>query len=156
MENHDALITEIMEQEKLLRFTEFTSDTALQIGLKLIERARKEGKAIAIDITRNGQQLFHFAGDGTSIDNEQWIAGKNKMVHRFNRSSYYCSVRQKQSGKTTEQTFRVSSADYIACGGSFPITIKNVGVVGTIAVSGMTEELDHGYIVDAIKAQLGA
>ena len=150
----NCLIGELEAQERLLQFTEFTSDTALKIGMMLVERARREKQAIAIDITRHGQCLFHFAFDGTTPDNEYWIAGKNRMVNRFGRSSYRLAQQLKQSGKTIEERFHVSGTDHFACGGAFPILIKNVGAVGTITVSGMPDEMDHAYLVDAIKQHL--
>jgi len=42
-----------------------------------------------------------------------------------------------------------------AHGGSFPIRIEGVSVVGTITVSGVPGRRDHGYVVEAICAQLG-
>jgi uncharacterized protein (UPF0303 family) len=35
----------------------------------------------------------------------------------------------------------VDEKDYATHGGSFPLTIKNVGVVGTITVSGLAQEV---------------
>lgn len=34
----------IAKQEAMLQFTTFTADTALEIGLKLAERAKRQGK----------------------------------------------------------------------------------------------------------------
>ena len=40
-------------------------------------------------------------------------------------------------------------------GGAFPIIIKNVGIIGTITVSGMPDSMDHAYVTDAIRECLG-
>jgi uncharacterized protein (UPF0303 family) len=84
----DEMILEVENQEKKLQFNEFTSETALEIGLSLIERAKKDKLVITIDIMRCGHQLFHYAFKGTAPDNDEWIKGKNKVVSRFNSSSY--------------------------------------------------------------------
>jgi uncharacterized protein (UPF0303 family) len=118
----------ITKQEKSLQFTSFNNDTALQIGLSLIERARAERKAITIDIMKSGQQLFHYAFAGTSPDNEQWIARKNAIVGMYFRSSLFIAL---------------SQPEHALHGGAFPIIIRGTGIVGTITVSGLTQEEDH-------------
>lgn len=41
MDNYDELLRELEKQEKEFRFSNFTSETALIVGLKLIEKAKK-------------------------------------------------------------------------------------------------------------------
>ncbi len=85
MNDHEATLNELRQQEQELQFTRFSNDTALTIGMALLQEARKRGKAVAIDITRGGLQLFHFAMEGTSVDNGEWIKRKNNVVNRFGR-----------------------------------------------------------------------
>ena len=40
-------------------------------------------------------------------------------------------------------------------GGGFPIFVKNVGVIGVVAVSGLTHTQDHQMAVDGVAAMLG-
>jgi uncharacterized protein (UPF0303 family) len=152
---YEELLKELERQESELQFIEFTNETALTIGLYLIEQAKKGNKKITIDINRNGHQLFHYSFEGTGPDNDQWVIRKNRVVNRFNHSSFYMGTLYKKSGKTVEEQSCVSSFEYSAHGGAFPITIKNVGVIGTITVSGLPQEEDHEMVVDAIKAYLG-
>ncbi len=151
MDNYDEILKEVEQQEKELQFTQFTNETALKIGLLLIERAKKESKSITIDINRNGHQLFHYSFEGTSPDNDQWVLRKSRVVNRFHMSSHRMWAWLSKINGSFEQNYKVSSSDYAASGGAFPITIKNVGIVGTIAVSGMAQEIDHQWVVDAIK-----
>ncbi|GAL13785.1 hypothetical protein JCM19233_4792 [Vibrio astriarenae] len=53
----------------------------------MIDKAKSENKAITINISRNGQQLFHYAISGTAPENDIWIARKNEVTKRSNRSS---------------------------------------------------------------------
>ena len=154
MTNYQELIGIIEAQERELQFSEFTNETALTIGLMLIERAKRENKAVAIDITRNGQQLFHYAFTGTSPDNDQWIIRKNRLVNRMHRSSFYIGTRLRLEGKTLEEKHEISTLESAAHGGAFPITIKNVGVIGAITVSGLPQEEDHALVVAVIKEYL--
>jgi uncharacterized protein (UPF0303 family) len=117
----------------------------------LLEAARKRGRPVTIDITRNGQQLFHFAMLGTSIDNGEWIKRKNRVVTRFGHSSYYMGIYLKNAGQTIEEKYLLPSSEYAAHGGAFPLIIRDVGVVGTITVSGLPQQEDHELVVTTLK-----
>jgi len=148
---YENLIKELSSQENELQFTSFSNMDAVKIGMFLYQRALNEEKAITIDITRNGQQLFHVSLPGTSADNDSWILRKNKIVNRFQMSSYRMGTILKASNTTLEEKFNLSSIEYAPHGGSFPIIIKNTGVIGTITVSGLAQAEDHEMVTDAIK-----
>lgn len=141
-------------EERELQFLEFTNETALTIGMNLVNQAKQKGLKITVDITKSGQQIFHYSCDGTSPDNDQWILRKNRVVNRFHMSSYHVGINLKESGKTMEEKYSINSSDYAAHGGAFPICIKNVGVIGTITVSGLAQEDDHSMVVSAIREYL--
>ncbi len=155
MENAKPTIQEVQQQEQELQFTSFTNQTALDIGLMLIEKAKKENKSIVIDINRHGQQLFHYAFAGTSPDNDNWIARKSKVVNHFSRSSLRMELTLNEEGKDIWEVFALDPADYAPNGGSFPITVKGVGVIGAITVSGLSGEEDHGMVVSVLQEYLG-
>jgi uncharacterized protein (UPF0303 family) len=151
---YKKLLKSLEELERVLQFNEFTNEMALEIGLHIINKARQENKAVAIDITRSGQQLFHYAMTGTKPDNDQWIVRKNNVVNRFQKSSFYIATLLKYKQQTIEQLYFISSYEYSAFGGAFPIIIKNVGAVGTITVSGLPDYEDHTLVVEVIKEYL--
>lgn len=70
------LINNIIDQEEKCQFTSFTSEDALSLGLALLENAKPYKKSVVIDITLNGHQLFHYAMNGTSKDNDEWVRRK--------------------------------------------------------------------------------
>jgi uncharacterized protein (UPF0303 family) len=111
--------------------------------------------ALVIDIRRNGQQLFHAALPGTAPDNDAWIARKTRVVDRFGHSSYHVGERARQNGTTFEAQMRLDPDAYAAHGGAFPITVRGVGVVGTVAVSGLPQLEDHQFVVERLSAFLG-
>ncbi|OZJ01953.1 hypothetical protein BZG36_05247 [Bifiguratus adelaidae] len=151
-----ALLDTLLEQEKQLQFTQFTSVDALNLGLAMLKlaHARPDKKPVTIDITRAGHQLFHFSMDGTGIDNDEWVKRKSRTVARFGHSSYYMGQKLAKDGQTVEEKYYISERDYATHGGSFPLIIKNVGPVGSITVSGLKQEEDHQMVVDAITAFL--
>jgi len=144
----------IRAQEDELQFTIFTNDTALQLGLVMIDLAKKGGKSIAVAITRGGQQLFYHAMNGTSPDQEYWIKRKSRAVERHYHSSYFMGLYNESKKRSYFETYSVSPEEYAVHGGSFPLTIKHVGVVGTITVSGLSQEEDHQLIVAGIRILL--
>src|ERR1700686_2766548 len=98
MGEYDELLKELGQQEEVIQFASFSNDTALAVGMALVKAAREKGKAVTVDITRGGQQLFHFAMAGTSIDNGEWVKRKNRVVNRFGHSSYYMGIYLKNAG----------------------------------------------------------
>ncbi len=154
MENYPELLETLLQQEADLQFTEFTNDTAFEIGQRLVAAARQDGKAVTVDICRNGQQLFHCALPGTTLDNDEWIKRKNRVVNRFGHSSFYIGMSHKSQGTVFHEKSLVDPTEYAAHGGAFPILIKNVGVVGTITVSGLPQAEDHELVVTVLSAFL--
>lgn len=151
MGEYDELLKELRQQEEDIQFASFSNDTALVVGMALVKAARERGKAVTIDITRAGQQLFHFAMAGTSIDNGEWVKRKNRVVHRFGHSSFYMGISLKNVGQTIEEKYLLPESEYAAHGGAFPLVVKGVGVVGTITVSGLPQEEDHELVVSTLK-----
>jgi uncharacterized protein (UPF0303 family) len=151
MGEYDELLRELRQQEEDVQFASFGNDTALAVGMALVQAARDKGKAVTVDITRGGQQLFHFAMAGTSIDNGEWVKRKNRVVNRFGHSSFYMGISLKNVGQTIEEKYLLPESEYAAHGGAFPLIIKGVGGVGTITVSGLPQQEDHELVVSTLK-----
>ncbi len=149
-----ALLEELLRQEQELQFTLFDNETALALGMALVQAARAKGKGVTIDITRNGQQLFHHAMAGTARDNGEWVKRKNNVVNRFGHSSYYVGTSLRLANQTMEEKYLLSSHEYAAHGGAFPLIIRGVGAVGTITVSGLPQREDHELLVTTVRAFL--
>ncbi|MDT4922517.1 MAG: hypothetical protein QOG01_230, partial [Pseudonocardiales bacterium] len=59
-------------------------------------------------------------------------------------------------GRTLDEDLGVDPALYAAHGGCFPLRIRDVGVVGTVTVSGLPQVQDHALVVEAIESVLRA
>ncbi len=151
MEDHDALLEELLRQEQELQFSRFGNDDALLLGMRLVERAKAQNKAITVDICRNGQQLFHLALAGTSADNDAWIIRKNNVVNRFGHSSLFVGTQFRARNTTFEHSSRLDPDRYAAHGGAFPVIVRQVGVVGTVTVSGLPQAEDHAFVVSVLR-----
>jgi uncharacterized protein (UPF0303 family) len=156
MSADDDLLQELLRQEEELQFTSFTNETALELGLALLSEARTRSQPVTIDISRHGQQLFHFAMTGTSADNDHWIRRKNNVVARFGHSSYYMGRQLQSMGQSMEEKYLLSSQEYAAHGGAFPLIARGVGVIGAITISGLPQAEDHEVVVTTLRRFLGA
>jgi uncharacterized protein (UPF0303 family) len=154
MADDAALLPELLEQEERLQFTQFTNETAFAVGMALVLTAQTEQLAVTIDIVRHGHQLFHVALPGTTPDNDRWIQRKNRVVQHFGHSSYYVGVLTRSKGMTLAERSALDETLYAAHGGAFPIIIANVGVVGTITVSGLPQADDHALVVRVLEGFL--
>jgi len=152
-----ALIAEVIVQEERLQFTRFSHDDAWMLGSSLHDHALAQGQAITIDIALGEQRLFHCALPGTSAHNDVWIERKKRTVREFGASSYLVGLRFPiLDGHELEAAPWMDPLQFSGHGGGFPLAIRGVGVVGTIAVSGLPHQIDHHLIVEAIERHLAA
>lgn len=144
-------VDEMVDQERRLTVRRFTNDDAWALGSMLVEMAYLRQAPIAIDIRRGAQQLFHCALPGSSADNDAWIDRKRRVVERYGESSYLVGARHRAKGTTFEDSSRLDPNLYAAHGGSFPLSVVGVGVVGTVTVSGLPQAEDHAMVVEALE-----
>ncbi|MPY37899.1 heme-degrading domain-containing protein [Streptomyces adustus] len=148
-------VEELEAQERRLVFRQFTHDDAWSLGSLLVELARERQAPVAIDIHRAGQQLFHAALPGSTPDNDAWIARKRRVVERYGAASYLVGARFRAKGTTFEDSSRLDPDAYAAHGGSFPINVEGVGVIGSVTVSGLPQLEDHRFVVATLEQFLG-
>jgi uncharacterized protein (UPF0303 family) len=154
MEDFERELHELLREEELLQFTQFTNDTAIDLGLRIVEAARADHLPVTVDVCRNGQQLFHCALPGTTVDNDEWIKRKNRVVNRFGHSSFYMGTHYRSKQTTILESALLDPSEYAAHGGAFPVIVKDVGVVGTVTVSGLPQQEDHRLVVRMLAAFL--
>jgi uncharacterized protein (UPF0303 family) len=153
MEQYEALLQSLLQDEADLQFSVFTNETAYKVGNRIIEKAKRENKSIVVDIRRNGELLFYSRMVGTSSNNDEWVSWKNNVVRHFGHSSYYMHVFLKSTGSTVEAS-GLNPNDYKAEGGAFPLFLKYDGIVGTITVSGLPVEEDHRMVASVLRELL--
>ena len=151
MDDTREKLAALLREEAELQFGRFTYEDALNLGLRFVEVARAEALPIAIDISRSGQQMFHCAMPGSSPDNDAWIQRKVRVVMRYHRSSFYIGQLCLSQGVSFEDKSRLDRDLYAAAGGGFPLIIRDVGVVGCVAVSGLPQAQDHALLVRVLR-----
>lgn len=154
MGSHREEINAIIKQEETLIFDRFGSDDAFQVGKILIDMAKQTNVSYVINISLNHRQLFHFSPEGVSPDNDNWARRKENVVYHFFRSSYRVTLELEDSGELLFPRYGLNDMDYVTAGGSFPINVRGVGVVGAVTISGLPQEDDHAYVTKAIAQYL--
>jgi len=142
--------TEMIDrQERDLSFTSFDSSVAWELGNIARELCLDRDAGLCIQIRRFDQILFHSSVGAATRDNDSWVERKAALTRRFQRSSLGFALELRSSGYSLGD-LSLSGDDYAAAGGSFPISVNGVGVVGNIAVSGLEEREDHEIAVRAV------
>ncbi|MGB4985668.1 MAG: heme-binding protein [Erysipelotrichaceae bacterium] len=140
-----------LSEEKELVFDEFNSRIAYEIGKKISEYSFKNNPEVCVDIFAYNKTLYHFTGDNSSCENDNWLRRKRNTVLHFQHSSKYVYYRIKGDQNLLAQRWGLDLKDYVGIMGGVPIFVKNNGFVGAICVSGLSMEQDHQLAVDTIK-----
>jgi uncharacterized protein (UPF0303 family) len=148
------VIASLEAEEQQLVFTRFDNGDAWQLGSAMVAAAIKRSLPVTIDIRRHGQQLLHAALPGATPENDSWIERKVNVVNRFAASSYLVGRRLAASETALDEALGVEPRLFAAHGGAFPIRIREVGVVGSITVSGLPQAKDHAFVTEMIEAFL--
>jgi len=146
----------IARQEQALVLPCLDADFAWRLGSRLRDLALARKAAVAIEIRRCGQLLFHAVLEGATPDNAEWLRRKGNVVARFHRSSYAVGLGLQAQGSDLAAKYGLPAADYAAHGGAFPLRLDGAGVVGCAAVSGLPQRADHELVVATLCAELGA
>lgn len=147
-------LDQLARQEDILVFDRFDEDTAWAIGSKLVGVAQAQGAPVAINIRTSDRTLFHVSLPGAKPANDSWVRRKSNLVLREHESSMRFGLALKSKGKTLAD-HGIDFADFADHGGSFPIRVAGVGVIGAITVSGLASHEDHGMIVGVLAEHLG-
>ncbi|MCR5357764.1 MAG: heme-binding protein [Lachnospiraceae bacterium] len=143
-----------IEEEAKYRFDSFSQTEALKLGSFIYEKSKEFPKPVAIEIRINHMLVFCFYPDGTNENNRLWLSAKAKTVDMTQKSSLRFWTNVQLSGSSPKSK-RMPESEYACCGGGFPLAVKNIGVIGTICVSGLPHMEDHKLIVDALEEYLG-
>ena len=145
------MLNALLMQEDELQLHYFNHRTAWELGNLIKLAADKLSAAVAIEIYAFEQVLFSYAMQGTAKDHQEWLRRKRQSVLRFGHSSYYQGQYNASKNRDFEAQPHIDPKEYCAHGGSFPIRVKNSGMVGAVTVSGLPQEMDHQLVIDGLR-----
>ncbi|MDN4472183.1 heme-degrading domain-containing protein [Demequina zhanjiangensis] len=141
------------EQTELV-LDSLTLNDAWALGSIAVEIARERELPVVIEIRRGEQEVFHAAMEGTNADNDTWVARKAASVRRYAMSSLRLGLFFRMHGVDFHEASGLAKGEFVAAGGCIPLEVRSAGMVGTLAVSGLTDEQDHALAVEALRRHL--
>ena len=153
-ENYADIIETAKKQEELLRFDHFSNRDAWNLGSFLVQRVFDRQIDMAISIRKlNGNVIFQFATQNTTLSNQQWMQRKFNTVSLTESSSLRAWATAAFKGQSLSDQ-GISPEDYAFCGGGFPIRLKSGELVAVLIVSNLPHKQDHGFVIDGLSAWL--
>ena len=146
---HHKLLETVIRQEETLQPEHFDAADAWQLGLILRGLGLEIGADMALNISLLGAQVFRCGLGQPKPNFDRWIARKQKGTLECWKSSLRLKLEALTGGNQLED-HGFLAPDVVFCGGCFPLRIKNIGVVGAVTVSGLSDVQDHQLAVDAL------
>ena len=146
-------IADLEAQQKRLIFAQFSEATALELGLALVTLAKAGQLPVAINIRTPDRTLFHASMPGATPLNDLWARRKSNTALIFQAASMLVTLRLRDKPGGWERN-GFAAADFALSGGSVPIRVQGIGVIGAVTVSGLPEAEDHALVVQAIESLL--
>jgi uncharacterized protein (UPF0303 family) len=147
-------IATLEDEAARLVLSAFTEDTALHLGLMLVNMARAERLPVVINIRTPDRTLFHAAMPGSAPLNDNWARRKSNTALRFQLPSLLVQKRMEAKGEGLAK-HGLDGADYATEGGAVTIRVAGAGVVACVTVSGLPQIEDHRLAVRALEQLAG-
>lgn len=153
MPDHPTLTSaDVAAQEAALTLSSFTLADALRLGAIAQGHAERDSLPIIIQVRHGRRIAFMAAMPGSSYQSEGWIQRKAAVVERFDASTLYMKLRYLERGTTFNEATGLDELEYAAHGGGMPISVANVGIVGSVYASGLPDTEDHALLVTCLTA----
>ena len=122
---------------------------------KLVNEIKKSTSSenfenICILISLNRRKVYFRSGKNTSSENNMWINKKLNTVEAFDHSTFYKKAVYAGNEAKFYQDTGFSPKEFTIGGGGFPIFVKDVGTVGSLIISGLTDFEDHQLAYDSL------
>mgnify|MGYP000877150570 FL=1 len=149
-----VLAEQLENEERELRFDDFTLDDAWLLGSRMRQAAAEEELPIVIGIMLGQQRVFHAALPGSSSDNDDWLARKTRVALRYGQASLAVGESFRNGGKSFDTDSRLDASLFAAHGGVVPIRLRGGTVIGAVGVSGLPQLDDHAFVVQQLRDYL--
>lgn len=146
-------VAELESEAARLVLSEFTEETALRLGLTLMNMAKLDRLPVVINIRTNDRTLFHVAMPGSAPINDRWARRKSNTALHFHLSSLHVGRNLAAKGQTLA-AHGLSETDFAINGGAVPVCVAGAGLVACTTVSGLPQLDDHRLVVRALETLL--
>ena len=147
-----AKLSAVQAELETLVLESFNEDAAWRLASLMREKAIASKMPIVIDIRQGDTPLVAIQLPGATAANFDWARRKRNLTLLVGESSWELSLK-KALGTDFAELMGLDPRDYTPHGGCVPVRVKGVtGIVATVTVSGLPQEQDHQFAVDALKA----
>jgi uncharacterized protein (UPF0303 family) len=147
----EATLAALLAEEQRATLGHFDYATARRLGEWVIARGIRDGHGLEVNVMVGEHLVYAAALDGTSHDNDLWLARKIRTVQHFGHSSFYVKHVFQSRGRDFNTQSLLDPQLYTASGGGFPIRVGGA-LAGVIAVTGWNEPGEHITAVQAVEA----
>jgi uncharacterized protein (UPF0303 family) len=141
-------------EEDMLQLERFDYDFAWVLGSHIRKKAVLRNLPVAVEVRHGTDVVFASLLPGATVDNFGWTSRKCAVVHRFHRSSLRVRLQAEAAGYDFNAKFGLPSANFVASGGGFPLTLRGGTLIGSVAVSGLPDVEDHALITASLRELL--
>lgn len=152
-----ASLDDVLKQEQAAQLPHFNLADVDTLVANLKEIGQADFDRVCILIKINQREVFFHAGTQTTNENNLWIEKKSNVVDAFDHSSLFEKINYADDPQSFYRDGGLSPKDYAIVGGGFPIAVTDTGIIGSLIVSGLTDEEDHKLAYQALlklKSQL--
>ncbi len=146
-------LEELEAEAARLILTDFTEETALRLGLTMMNMAKLDRLPVAINIRTNDRTLFHLSMPGAAPINDRWARRKSNTALHFHLASLQFGRNLAAKGETLAM-HGLSETDFAIHGGAVPVCVAGAGLVAAATVSGLPQLEDHRLVVRALETLL--
>lgn len=137
-----------------LQLPSLTLAEAVEIGEIAIGLGRDRNLGIAVEVRMTDWIVFHISLPGSTPENDGWIARKARATLLTGNSTMYERVLAEEQGINWYESQGVTEETHAVHGGSLPLNVSGVAMVGMLLISGLPQVQDHLLGVEVITEYL--
>lgn len=144
------MLEKVRAERSLLTFASLDRTTAREIGQAVAAMSEREDLPITVAVHVGEQRVFHAAFEGTTAENDGWVARKRNTVLQCEVPSFEVALTTRLAGRNPAW---LDPGTYAVASGAVPLWVGGL-LVGTVALSGLVdaEESDHVVVMRGITA----
>jgi len=144
-------IEELEAQERELVLERADLASLHDLGRLMSKAAGERELPIVIQIRAGARLVYVAALPGSTASNDQWAARKARLTEHFEQSSLLVRLRHEKDGQDVLGAHTLAPDLFQAHGGAFPLRARDVGVIGSVVVSGLPQVDDHAFVVEQLE-----
>jgi len=148
------MLDQVRAERSLLEFSSLDRTMAREMGQAVAAMSEREALPITVAVHLGEQRVFHAAFEGTTAENDGWVARKRNTVLQCEVPSFEVALTTRLAGRNPAW---LDPGKFAVASGAVPLWVGGL-LVGTVALSGLVqaEESDHNALMRGIAAYRAA